>query len=99
MTAFLSAARSSGLAAAVEILGVWGYVRADWNPAYGMTLFPFVFLAGLNALAVIPFIVFFAVLQIGGHEAARAGESADRLPARPRRPDPALHGGHRVGAR
>jgi ABC-type uncharacterized transport system, permease component len=71
MTAFALSGGLIGLAAAVEILGVWGYVRADWNPAFGMTLFAIVFLAGLNVMVVIPFVFFFAVIQIGGHEAAR----------------------------
>jgi ABC-type uncharacterized transport system permease subunit len=55
-----------GMAAAADILGSWGYVRANWNPAYGDTVIPFVFLARLNALAVIPFVVFYAVLSTGG---------------------------------
>jgi simple sugar transport system permease protein len=71
MTAFALSGGLIGLAAAVEILGVWGYVRADWNPAFGMTLFAIVFLAGLDVIVVIPFVFFFAVIQIGGHEAAR----------------------------
>jgi ABC-type uncharacterized transport system permease subunit len=71
VTAFFLSGALIGLAAAVEVLGVWGYVRADWNPAFGMTLFAMVFLAGLNVMVVIPFVFFFAVIQIGGHEAAR----------------------------
>ena len=71
MTSFALSGALIGLAAAVEVLGVWGYVRADWNPAFGMTLFAIVFLAGLNVMVVIPFVFFFAVIQIGGHEAAR----------------------------
>ena len=71
MTAFALSGGLIGLAAAVEVLGVWGYVRADWNPAFGMTLFAIVFLAGLDVMVVIPFVFFFAVIQIGGHEAAR----------------------------
>jgi simple sugar transport system permease protein len=71
ITAFALSGALIGLAAAVEVLGVWGYVRADWNPAFGMTLFAIVFLAGLNVMVVIPFVFFFAVIQIGGHEAAR----------------------------
>jgi len=71
MTSFALSGGLIGLAAAVEILGVWGYVRADWNPAFGMTLFAIVFLAGLDVMVVIPFVFFFAVIQIGGHEAAR----------------------------
>jgi simple sugar transport system permease protein len=71
ITAFALSGALIGLAAAVEVLGVWGYVRSDWNPAFGMTLFAIVFLAGLNVMVVIPFVFFFAVIQIGGHEAAR----------------------------
>jgi simple sugar transport system permease protein len=74
MTAFALSGGLIGLAAAVEVLGVWGYVRADWNPAFGMTLFAIVFLAGLNVMTVIPFVFFFAVIQIGGHEAARQAD-------------------------
>jgi len=57
--------------AATEILGVWGYVRADWNPNWGLTLFALVFLARLNALATIPIVFFFAVITMGGHYACR----------------------------
>jgi len=71
ITAFALSGALIGLAGAVEVLGVWGYVRADWNPAFGLTLFAIVFLAGLNVLTVIPLVFFFAVIQIGGHEAAR----------------------------
>ncbi|TML91243.1 MAG: ABC transporter permease, partial [Actinobacteria bacterium] len=53
---FLVSGLLVGLAAAADILGTWGYVRANWNPAYGDTVIPFVFLARLNALAVIPFV-------------------------------------------
>jgi general nucleoside transport system permease protein len=55
-----------GLAAAAEILGIWGYVRADWNPAFGLLVVPLVFLARFNAIAVIPFVAFLALLTIGG---------------------------------
>lgn len=74
VTAFGLSGGLIGLAAAVEVLGVWGYVRADWNPAFGLTLFALVFLAGLNVKLVIPLVAFFAVLSIGGHEAARRAD-------------------------
>ncbi len=70
ITAFLVSGALVGAAAAADILGVWGYMRANWNPAYGDTVIPFVFLARLNALAVIPYIAFFAVLSTGGDLAA-----------------------------
>ncbi len=66
MTVFLASGLLVGLAAATDILGLWGYVRGNWNPGYGDTVIPFVFLARLNALAVVPFIAFFAVLSTGG---------------------------------
>jgi general nucleoside transport system permease protein len=60
-----------GLAGSVEILGVWGTVRADWNPAYGLLVVPIVFLARFNGYAVIGFTLFFSALMIGGESAAR----------------------------
>jgi ABC-type uncharacterized transport system permease subunit len=78
--AFLVSGALVGAAAAVDILGLWGYVRANWNPSYGDTVIPFVFLARLNPLAVIPFIMFFAVLSTGGDLAAsQANLSTDFL--------------------
>jgi simple sugar transport system permease protein len=80
VTAFLVSGALVGLAAAADILGVWGYMRANWNPAYGDTVIPFVFLARLNVVAVIPFIAFFAVLSTGGDlAAANANLSTDFL--------------------
>lgn len=60
-----------GLGASVEILGVWGTMRADWNPAYGLLVVPLVFLARFHGIATIGFVLFFAVLMIGGESASR----------------------------
>lgn len=60
-----------GLGGAVEILGVWGNVRADWNPAFSLLVVPIVFLARFNGFAVIGFTLFFSALMIGGESAAR----------------------------
>lgn len=68
---FALSAGLAGLAGAVEVLGVTGNVRADWNPAYGLTVIPLVFLARLNGLATIVFVFAFSVLSIGGESAAR----------------------------
>ena len=77
---FLVSGLLVGMAAAADILGTWGYVRANWNPAYGDTVIPFVFLARLNALALIPFVVFYAVLSTGGDLATQqANLSTDFL--------------------
>jgi simple sugar transport system permease protein len=71
IVAFLASGFLIGMAAAADIMGLWGYIRTDWNPAYGDTIIPFVFLARLNALAVIPFIAFFSILYTGGSLAAQ----------------------------
>jgi simple sugar transport system permease protein len=68
---FALSAGLTGLGGAVEILGVWGTVRADWNPAYGLLVIPLVFLARFHGIAAIGFVLFFAVLMIGGESASR----------------------------
>lgn len=66
------------LAGAVDILGEWRYQRANWDPALGAAVMPFVFLARLNPIAAIPLLGFYAVLSTGGTLAAqRAGLSVD----------------------
>ena len=70
-TAFAISAGLAGLAGAVDVLGVHGTIRADWNPAYGIAVIPLVFLARFNGYAVIAFVFVFAVLVIGGESAAR----------------------------
>jgi simple sugar transport system permease protein len=59
----------AGLAGGVEILGVWGGVRADWNPAYGLGVVALVCLARLNGFAVAALVPLFAVLSVGGESA------------------------------
>lgn len=69
-----------GLAGAVDMLGLWGYTRASWNPGYGDKILPFVFLARLNPLGSIPLVGVYALLATGGTLAAqRAGVSVDVL--------------------
>lgn len=68
---FAMSAGCVGLAGAVEILGVWGTVRADWNPAYGLLVVPIVFLARFHGVGVILFTFFFAALLIGAESASR----------------------------
>lgn len=71
IVAFALSAGLAGLAGALDVLGVHGTIRADWNPAYGIMVIPLVFLARFNGYAVIAFVFFFAVLMIGGESAAR----------------------------
>jgi ABC-type uncharacterized transport system permease subunit len=81
VTAFLISGGLVAMAAAAYVLSPdWGYVRADQIPTYGDEVIPFVFLARLNALAVVPFIAFFAVLSTGGDLAtSEANLSTDFL--------------------
>jgi general nucleoside transport system permease protein len=67
VTSFLISGGLIGAAAAAFVLSpLWGYLRADQIPNYGDLIIPFVFLARLNALAVVPFVAFYAVLFTGG---------------------------------
>lgn len=68
---FAISAAFAGLAGAVDILGTQGNVRADWNPAYSLTVVPLVFLARLNGFASIAYVFLFSALTIGGESAAR----------------------------
>lgn len=68
---FALSAGLAGLAGAIDIIGVHGNVRADWNPAYGMAVIPVVFLARMNGFATIAFVFLFSILSIGGESAAR----------------------------
>ena len=74
LLAFGLSAGLAGLAGAVEVLGVAGNVRTDWNPAYGLLVIPLVFLARFHGITVIFFIFFFAILSIGGETAARKSD-------------------------
>ncbi len=68
---FALSAGLAGVGGAVDILGVYGNVRADWNPGYGLLVVPLVFLARFNGYGTILFVFFFSVLAIGGESAAR----------------------------
>jgi simple sugar transport system permease protein len=71
VVSFLLSGMFVGFAAATEILGVKGYVRADWNPAFGLWVVPLVFLARLNPIGVIPYIALLSLASIGGDFAAQ----------------------------
>nr|WP_308466980.1 ABC transporter permease [Glaciibacter superstes] len=77
---FLISGGLIGLAASIDMLGQWGYLRANWNPSYGNAILPFVFLARLSPLASIPFIAFYSVFATGATIASQqAGLSVDFL--------------------
>lgn len=80
MIVFLLSTGMIALAGAVDMLGLWGYMRTNWNPVYGDKILPFVFLARLNPLGSIPLVAFYAMLATGGTIAAQqAGLSVDFL--------------------
>jgi ABC-type uncharacterized transport system permease subunit len=68
---FAISAGFAGLAGAVDVLGVNGNVRADWNPAYGLMVIPLVFLARFHGVGAIVLIFFYSALLIGSESAAR----------------------------
>lgn len=69
-TSLLFSGALAGLAGGVDILGVWGTVRADWNPAYGLMVIPAVLLARLNGFAAAAVVAVLAVLSVGAESAA-----------------------------
>ncbi len=71
---FALSAGLAGLAGGIEILGVFGLVQNEWNPAYGLLVIPLVFLARLNGVATIGIVAFFAMLSIGGESASRKAD-------------------------
>jgi ABC-type uncharacterized transport system permease subunit len=71
MAVFALSSALAGLAGAVEVLGIEGNVRADWNPAYSLVVVPLVFLARFNGYGTIAFVFVFSVLSIGSESAAR----------------------------
>jgi simple sugar transport system permease protein len=80
VVAFMASGALIALAGAVEILGIWGSFRADFNPSFGLIVIPLVFLARLNAIGAGLFVAAFAVIQIGGESAARKSDvSSDIL--------------------
>ena len=99
IVAFMASGGLIALGGAVEILGIWGSFRADFNPAFGLIVIPLVFLARLNALGAAFFVAAFSVIQIGGESAARQVRRLERHPARAGRPDAPVHGRDRVAAR
>ncbi len=68
---FLISGMLMGLAGGVEVLGVQGFVRAGWNPAFGLVVVPLVFLARMNGWATIAFVFLLSVFSIGGELATR----------------------------
>jgi general nucleoside transport system permease protein len=76
---FLVSGLFVGLAAASEILGIWGYQRSDYNPAFGLWVVPLVFLARLHPLGVIPYVFLLAVVSIGGDYAAQNANLTPRF--------------------
>lgn len=60
-----------GIGGAISILGDWGSVRSDWNPAWGFLIVPLVFLGRQHGVATAIFVVMFAVVSIGSQVAAR----------------------------
>lgn len=75
---FAASAGMVGLAGFTDMMGVWGYARTDWNPAYGLAVIPFVLMARMNILAALPLLAFYAVFATGTTLAAqREGVSID----------------------
>jgi simple sugar transport system permease protein len=62
----------AGLAGAIEVLGVKGYVTTDLSPGYGYTGIIVAMLAGLHPLGVILAALFVATVFVGADGMSRA---------------------------
>ncbi|NIZ10609.1 ABC transporter permease [Pseudooceanicola sp. HF7] len=62
----------AGLAGAIEVLGVKGYVTTDLSPGYGYSGIIIAMLANLNPLGVIAAALFSAVMFVGADSMSRA---------------------------
>ncbi|HEY0214246.1 MAG TPA: ABC transporter permease [Paenirhodobacter sp.] len=62
----------AGLAGAVEVMGVKGYVTTDLSPGYGYSGIVVAMLAGLNPLGVIAAALFTAMMYVGADGMSRA---------------------------
>jgi len=71
---FALSAGLCGLAGATEVLGVFGVVQNEWNPAYGLLVIPLVFLVRFNGFAAIAAVAVFAIFSIGGESASRKAD-------------------------
>jgi ABC-type uncharacterized transport system permease subunit len=79
VASFLVSGLLVGFAAAAEILGIWGYQRSDYNPAFGLWVVPLVFLARLHPIGVVPYVFLLAVASIGGDYAAQNANLTPRF--------------------
>jgi ABC-type uncharacterized transport system permease subunit len=61
----------AGLAGMSDVVAIKGLFQGGWNPGYGMTAIPLVFLARMNSWAVIPLAFYFSFLAVGGEFVAR----------------------------
>jgi simple sugar transport system permease protein len=71
LTAMLSGALA-GLAGAVEVTGLKGYVTTDLSPGFGTAGVIVAMLASLNPLGVVPAAIFVAAVFVGADAMARA---------------------------
>lgn len=62
----------AGLAGAIEVMGVKGYVTTDLSPSYGYSGIVIAMLANLNPLGVIGAALFSAVMFVGADSMSRA---------------------------
>lgn len=62
----------AGLAGAIEVMGVKGYVTTDLSPSYGYSGIVIAMLANLNPLGVIAAALFSAVMFVGADSMSRA---------------------------
>ncbi len=69
--AFCLSGACISLAGAIEVLGVYGAVQANWNPAYSIFAIPIVFLGRCHGVVILLYTFLFSILLVGGSSASR----------------------------
>ncbi len=69
--AFCLSGACIGMAGGIEVLGVYGAVQVNWNPAYSILVIPIVFLGRCHGGVIIFYSLLFSILLVGGESASR----------------------------
>ncbi len=69
--AFCLSGACVSLAGAIEVLGVYGSIQANWNPAYSILAIPIVLLGRCHGVVILLYTFLFSILLVGGGSASR----------------------------
>ncbi len=71
LLSFCTSGALIAMAGAIDVLGVYGAVQANWNPGYSILAVPIVFLGRCHGIMIILYTFLFGILLVGGESASR----------------------------